>query len=345
MVLAISKSVGMGGINVPVDVFAVQVNLNRIPQAKGGPLAILGTDSKVGPNTIGAISRFQKHHFGWSDGRIDPGKKTHQKLQTILDELPPVPDVGLSGSAQATTNAWPDISAQAPMLERVLSNLPKNDVFAGAATWLAGLSPARLTAIDIALQEATPYPGKVSDMEGHTSNQRDPFDGKIKRIRHGWRRLKEYFDEAQVTVNMNLPEQREGIMCWNKRVQVPGLPQAPGTTAGIHWCGIFDTWVYRRTQARWPNFQHRPLRWMSPLISMPRQVAMENGGKVDIAPGDVAVILKNTHHFLLISPPVSSGKSQVVWTVSANDEYQSILIKPFAVSLILMRYSCDDIFM
>lgn len=343
MLIPLSASVGNGGKNLPPDVLTIQVNLNRVPQARGGPAVPLEPDSKNGPRTVGAIADFQRHYFKWGDGRVDPKGQTHRQLEEVIASLPSTPDIGLGASPHATPNAWPNEELRQAMKARVLSNLPPQVIESGAETWLDFLSPARMTIIDVALQEAKPYPGKVSDMEGHTSLGVDPWDSKTKRIRHGWRRLHEYFQLAQVQVDMNIETEREGILCWNKRVQKNHLPQAPGTTPGIHWCGIFCTWVLKTAQSRWPNFHRRPLRWMSPLISMPTLLAMNNGGKLDVSPGDIGVILKNTHHFTIVSPPI--GSPPVVWTVSGNDEYQSILVKPFLVSLILMRYSGDDIFL
>lgn len=345
MAIALSASVGLGGQNRPSDVKTIQVNLNRVPVSRGGPTPPLNPDAKIGPLTTGAIARFQKNYFGWGDGLITPGAQTHRQLETVINSLPSTPDIGLGGAGPATPDVWPNSGSQSDMIERVLSNLPKTESLANARDWLEQLSPARLTIIDVALQEATPRPGRVSDMEGHTSLQIDPWDGTRKRMRNGWRRLHEYFQSASVAVDMNIPAEREGILCWNKRVQKNHLPQAPGTTPGIHWCGIFATWVCRTAQMRWPNFHHRPLRWMSPLISMPSLTALQNGGKLDVRPGDIAVILKNTHHFVVISPPVGDPKNPAVWAVSGNDEYQSILIKTFARHLILMRYDGDAIFL
>ncbi|HMP58356.1 MAG TPA: hypothetical protein PKD86_03280 [Gemmatales bacterium] len=356
MAIQLAESVGKWGKNKPVDVMTVQVHLNRVPSEWGGPKPSLDPDSKVGPLTIGAIARFQKHHFGWSDGRIDPGQKTHRKLEEVVANQPPVFDVHVNGDPLASPLGWPDPALQASMLERILDHLSRTEIpTLDVASWLKGLSPARLTAIDVALQEAIPYPGRVSDLM--TSRQVDPVDGKTKRCRIGWPRLKEYFDEAMqgfLAARWHKDEVREGILCWNKRVIESGgqpggkMPQEAGTTEGIQWCGIFTTWVYRRSQARWPNFRHRPLRWMSPMMSMPLQVAMELkfGDKLDLRPGDVGVIQHRTHHFVIISPILGGAKpkDQFVWIVSANDEYQSVLVKTMKVDKILSRYSADDIF-
>ena len=339
MAITLSASVGIGGINKPVDVLTIQTSLNRIPTLQGGPTPLLAPDSKIGPNTIGAITRFQKVHLKFSDGRIDVGKATHQKLNTLLDTLPLVPDSSL-GNLAASPNAWPSAELQAPILARVQELLAKTEAAGMVGPWLSALSPARLTAIDVALQECNPPPGRVSDLV--TNNLRDPWDGKTKRIRIGWQRLQQYFEVGTRNfLDMKKVEHREGILCWNKRVQAPGLPTAPGTTTGVHWCGIFATWVYKQAQSRWPNFIRRDLFWKFPLISMPTYLAMNQKGKLDMQPGDVGVILKNTHHFVVVTPP----QDGIVWTVNGNDEYQSVLLKPRKVKDILMQYKADEMFM
>jgi peptidoglycan hydrolase-like protein with peptidoglycan-binding domain len=76
--LEIQGSVGKGGKNIPPDVVTIQQALNRVPAHEGGPLPPLVVDGLVGPKTVGAIYRFQQHHFGVAkaDGRVDPGHRT-----------------------------------------------------------------------------------------------------------------------------------------------------------------------------------------------------------------------------------------------------------------------------
>src|SRR5436305_5392756 len=80
---SISASVGVGGRNVPEDVRTVQVLLNSIPPAKGGPDPLLDVDGLVGPKTITAIRKFQQSQLGFNDGRVDPGAKTISKLDEL----------------------------------------------------------------------------------------------------------------------------------------------------------------------------------------------------------------------------------------------------------------------
>src|SRR5690606_10509175 len=131
--VTLSKSVGQAASNLPADVLVVQVNLNRIPNLRGGPVIPLATDSRVGPLTIGAIAKFQRHHFGWSDGRIEPSGKTFQQLEMELNSLPVVPDIGLNGGRDISPSAWPNSEIQSAMIARVLSYLPSQVIEAASS--------------------------------------------------------------------------------------------------------------------------------------------------------------------------------------------------------------------
>ena len=91
----LSGSVGQGGTNKAADVLLIQSLLNQ----KAG--AGLQEDGKIGPNTIGAISRFQQSIFnGWSDGRVDPGGNTFRQLSGGGSSAP-------SNSEQPTNQSTP----------------------------------------------------------------------------------------------------------------------------------------------------------------------------------------------------------------------------------------------
>src|SRR5262245_58496313 len=62
------------------DVETIQSLLNQVPATRGGPAPLLDVDGICGPLTIGAIRKFQKHHFGWQDGRVDVNQATLAKL-------------------------------------------------------------------------------------------------------------------------------------------------------------------------------------------------------------------------------------------------------------------------
>lgn len=109
--IVISAPVGNGGTNRQDDVRTIQRALNDVPDADGGPLPPLAVDGASGPKTIGAIHRFQLHHFGWSsaDGRVDPDKRTLARLNELLGGVTETGQVarvqGLLGRALACIRA------------------------------------------------------------------------------------------------------------------------------------------------------------------------------------------------------------------------------------------------
>jgi peptidoglycan hydrolase-like protein with peptidoglycan-binding domain len=74
-------SVGQGGLNNFKDVITVQYLLNCVPAKQGGPSMKLQVDGVAGPKTVAAIIAFQKVNVPWTDGRVDPNKKTLEALQ------------------------------------------------------------------------------------------------------------------------------------------------------------------------------------------------------------------------------------------------------------------------
>lgn len=83
MAATITASVGSaGGMNRAPDVLTVQRLLNQVPPVSGGPTPPLVADGVCGMKTKAAIQKFQLQQFGWSgaDGRVDPGGRTHQRL-------------------------------------------------------------------------------------------------------------------------------------------------------------------------------------------------------------------------------------------------------------------------
>lgn len=87
----IHYAVGINSQNYYEDVFTIQMLLNRVPAALGGPAIKLVVDGWVGKNTVAAIVGFQSHHFNWSDGRVDPHGATLDKLNTCAVLPPSVP--------------------------------------------------------------------------------------------------------------------------------------------------------------------------------------------------------------------------------------------------------------
>src|SRR5262245_59224682 len=83
--MALSGSVGKGGMNVHADVRVVQQALNIVREAE--QLSPIAVDGIAGPQTCAAILAFQKRHTRFSDGRIDPHGQTFRELERIVGPL------------------------------------------------------------------------------------------------------------------------------------------------------------------------------------------------------------------------------------------------------------------
>lgn len=82
--ISISKAVGAGAPNDATDVRTIQQALNRFPPSMGGPQPKLKPDGKVGRLTTGAIEKFQIRQLGGTDSRIDPDKRTINKINELV---------------------------------------------------------------------------------------------------------------------------------------------------------------------------------------------------------------------------------------------------------------------
>jgi hypothetical protein len=104
---AITRSVGAGGVNKPVDVTEIQKLLNQVPAVQGGaspPLTVSGTCDAA---TLAAILRFQKTQVPkFADGRIDPGGPTLAKLNALAAAGNPTGSLTDVTRARATGRAW-----------------------------------------------------------------------------------------------------------------------------------------------------------------------------------------------------------------------------------------------
>jgi hypothetical protein len=83
--IVISGSVGLGGQNRKDDSKKIQLALNEVPEAFGGPVEPLKVDGLPWQKTIQAIRKFQKKQLGFSDGRVDPGGPTLARLNELAD--------------------------------------------------------------------------------------------------------------------------------------------------------------------------------------------------------------------------------------------------------------------
>jgi peptidoglycan hydrolase-like protein with peptidoglycan-binding domain len=146
MARQIGGSVGLGGKNIRADVVTVQELLNFVSASQGGPPSPVAVDGLIGPETVSAVTRFQKKNIGWSDGRVDPNGDTLTRLNACADGMaggPPavfVPPPTLPGPAGLIDGAGPpgvgkNVRAQGPADLFVMVSVSTGSAFASTPTW------------------------------------------------------------------------------------------------------------------------------------------------------------------------------------------------------------------
>jgi hypothetical protein len=94
----IGASVGQNGVNEADDIFTVQMLLNQVGAAQGGPSPPLNVDGIIGPKTIAAIGRFQLAQVGFQDGLVEPGQVTFAALKSFFRAPDAFPDEAVAGA-------------------------------------------------------------------------------------------------------------------------------------------------------------------------------------------------------------------------------------------------------
>lgn len=297
----ITASVGVGGANRKPDVQLIQTFLNAIPFPKGGPNPLLVVDGLCGSKTCNAISRFQKLQFGTSDGRIDPGYQTLERLIQLLTALgvlakllsgvPGAPPVTPGGNSPASPS---NLRAEIKKWALLGTTGPYGDVGGGAQH------------------------GIVSDLD--TVSETLSWGG-TRTIRKGWKNYKAFFDEAVSGWTENhwkVPGFLDGVKVPGKRV-----PQGPSKPSGISWCGIFATWCWVKAgkQTKW-------------VAGVGPTNATRISGNSGIQIGDICVQSgSEVHHFVAVD-----FNGDTIQGVNGNSDYQSILLKPMARGSVIYYY-------
>ena len=171
--------------------------------------------------------------------------------------------------------------------------------------------------VRIARAEAEPAPyGKVNDSQRVFSN------GKMTNERFGWQRLKEYFEKAAKFTDQHwkIPGYLDGVRVNNKRIP-----------PGIHWCGIFATWV-------WIEAGIPAVYWGMPGVKGPNVVKV--AGSAGISKGDIGVLQGGlVHHFIVADINGSS-----ITTINGNSMYQGITTKTNQMTEVSYYYTFQDPF-
>lgn len=113
----IRGSVGQGGANRREDVRVVQMALNAVVSAAGGPVPSLAEDGYVGPKTVAAIRRFQTMWTRVVDGRVDPRGPTLRALNGLAGV--PAPPAATAGAAMGFAPSGPVPAPPPPSVDEI----------------------------------------------------------------------------------------------------------------------------------------------------------------------------------------------------------------------------------
>jgi peptidoglycan hydrolase-like protein with peptidoglycan-binding domain len=284
------------------DVIELQTRLNASPPTRQ---ALLVPDGQFGGKTRARVREFQGGNQLAQDGIVGP--KTWGRLQAARPGIPgpPVPKT-------------PPVPGTKPP---------------GGAT--------RSQIVKLAMAEV----GRVSDRPTKVSNSKTITTraGESFRERFGWTRLQRYMGGAmrnpppgassfpakfssKQTGRTHTLTQLEGVQCVNMRVPLHG--QLPGGAwNGVQWCGIFATWVLVQAglKVEWVN-----IKGITEKAS--GQVKRDFGGK-GIQPGDVCVIARASHHFIITEVNGNSLK-----TIAGNSHFQEVASEVHTVNEIVATY-------
>ena len=204
------------------------------------------------------------------------------------------------------------------------------------------MSAIREKIVQIAREEASPPPfGKVSDLELDADGNRA-----------GWKRLKQYFDEAVEGWNPRKWQGRGSIKFGKDDIKLTNLEgvqkprlrviQGDSKPSGVSWCGIFAAWVWR--QAGLDQVQ-----WVSGTGPRNNGVKLVNE-KTGFQVGDIIVIRGgDVHHAIVAELPsvydLEEGGSldTSIITVNGNSTNQSIRIhNEYKLSVVAYYYTFPD---
>lgn len=130
--LSISASVGLGGVNRPLDVKNIQRALNHILPEVGGAIPFLDDDGFSGLLTRAAIQRFQKVNFAFADSRVDRSQKTITRMEQLLTLQPSSPTGGHPSERVAFTISRLHVASQC--IQAAASNISSVLPFVAAGT-------------------------------------------------------------------------------------------------------------------------------------------------------------------------------------------------------------------
>ncbi len=206
--VSIDQPVGQGPLarNLPDDVRTIQEALNQVTVngAGGGPVPFLVVDGICGPKTNAAIVQFQRTQLNFSDGVIEPNKKTIIKLNEIVN---PVTDEDLRAKVRlALPIVNQAIAAALRNLQAIITSGPNPTGLAAVAAdrlnrhfKLDTLSPQKQSEARVDLfRSYTRYAAVMANTAAINIDALDEFDLDRNNAKIALTTGKGFFDEGKI---------------------------------------------------------------------------------------------------------------------------------------------------
>lgn len=293
MVRMIARSVGEGAAtswNVP-DVKTVLDLLNTVPVRDGGTKESPLQRGVPSGKLIGAIRRFQLHHFGVTNGRIDPDNVTISLLNKY--------DSGRASGPLAFSSdvhSFVIKAARLRIVEQAKTLLGKVSNRRDAEQARTGWRVLR----DI-------YVGAGAAVEDEATYQA--------------RKAKEAREKRKIAA-------APGVVPLDDFLSAPTSPGDKGTyPAGMRWCGIFATWALNQAGFHLVWIAGKAISYSaSQQVSKINAAADGRGADLGVTTGDVCIVndksddLKSKdnpqgyhwHHVIVASEPGLDGSFDVI---------------------------------
>lgn len=164
----------------------------------------------------------------------------------------------------------------------------------------------------------------VSEARKHLLSVSDNPTMLVNGKRRGAALLRRIFDEACEKPPAWSPAALRALETPGQWLHVNGSGGTTNSKVAVHWCGIFATFVLRKTgiPVKWrysvgivpsgpqSKFVHKARSWIS----------SEGFDRNSFAPGDVCVIPSSNHHFIVVDAP----QGPTLRCIAGNGKYQQI---------------------
>lgn len=188
----------------------------------------------------------------------------------------------------------------------------------------------------------------TEEAQRHILTVSDATEYQTKGKRRGAEKLRQIFTEACETPPAWTQENLRALETPGMWLNVSGRGGTTNSAVAVHWCGIFATFVLRKVglDVKWRSGVGIVSRGSTSYLARRNSWGKEGLDRKAIGPGDICVIPKSNHHFIIIDAPEGSdtlrcvagngNKQQIEWQTHSRGAvvtHYALAWDPFASRL------------